>query len=308
LTDEDGAVLKEYDYTAFGVEIAPDPDDENVFRYCGEYFDNETGTYYLRARYYAPRLGRFMTEDPAMDGANWYVYCYNNPVVLADSDGLKPYSTKEYEKEETYSLYVSSQTVDVVGSSLGMIPYLGWGITIAKWAAIRHVIGHREIGYDISDSLSVGAGIGRLVGNDAVKTASKVAGGVLSAIEIGQYVYDWTDKKNYQTEEAIYNHFDRGIWKSSSRDGVDEKFGYAMQNMTDMISAGKVEVRKAEDFFGESSFDIKTVGGSATRQYDPLTGRDRQFNKNSYYFFMTGNSSAAGSISNYEKQISTKKW
>ena len=34
-----------------------------MFRYCGEYFDKETGTLYLRARYYDPGLGRFITED-----------------------------------------------------------------------------------------------------------------------------------------------------------------------------------------------------------------------------------------------------
>ena len=34
-----------------------------MFRYCGEYFDKETGTIYLRARYYDPEIGRFITED-----------------------------------------------------------------------------------------------------------------------------------------------------------------------------------------------------------------------------------------------------
>jgi len=301
LTDAAGDATKAYAYDAFGVEAEPDPEDTNVFRYCGEYFDNETGSYYLRARYFAPRLGRFLAEDPAMDGTNWYVYCYNNPVVLADSDGLKPYSTKEGEDE--YGLYVSSQPVDVVGSGLGMIPYLGWGLTLANWATTRHALGQREIGYDISDALSVGAGIGRLVGNDAVKAVSRVAGGVLNAIEIGQYAYDWTDTKNYQTEEAIYNQFDKGIWKSSSRDLVDQKFGYAMQNMTNLVREGQIEVRKAGDVFGKSAFDIKTVGGRATRQFDPLTGKERQFNQNSYYFFMTGKSSAAGVISEQEKNI-----
>ena len=46
----------------------------NPFRYSGEYFDEETGFYYLRARYYDPSIGRFLTEDPAEDGTNWYAY------------------------------------------------------------------------------------------------------------------------------------------------------------------------------------------------------------------------------------------
>ena len=56
--------------------------------YCGEYFDNESGLIYLRARYYNPKTGRFINEDPIRDGLNWYVYCENNPVKFVDPSGL----------------------------------------------------------------------------------------------------------------------------------------------------------------------------------------------------------------------------
>ena len=45
-----GAVLQSYDYDAFGEEADPSTTDTNPFRYAGQYFDDETGTYYLRAR------------------------------------------------------------------------------------------------------------------------------------------------------------------------------------------------------------------------------------------------------------------
>ncbi len=67
----------------------PDVNDTNVFRYCGEYFDKETGTIYLRARYYDPTIGRMITEDPAQDGLNWYTYCGNNPSRFSDPSGLR---------------------------------------------------------------------------------------------------------------------------------------------------------------------------------------------------------------------------
>ena len=54
------------------------------FGYNGQYYDEESGLYYLRNRYYNPELGRFMTEDPAKDGLNWYIYCNNDPVNMAD--------------------------------------------------------------------------------------------------------------------------------------------------------------------------------------------------------------------------------
>jgi len=76
-----------YTYDAFGNEQNASPTDANIFRYCGEYWDKETTTYYLRARYYAPRTGRFVTEDPIRDGLNWYTYCGNNPIRYIDPSG-----------------------------------------------------------------------------------------------------------------------------------------------------------------------------------------------------------------------------
>ena len=63
----------------------------NPFRYCGEYYDEESGLIYLRNRYYDPSIGRFISEDPVRDGLNWYVYCRNNPVNYVDPWGLKSY-------------------------------------------------------------------------------------------------------------------------------------------------------------------------------------------------------------------------
>ena len=90
LLDASGNVTKRYDYDAFGNELNLDANDTNPFRYCGEYFDRESGTFYLRARYYSPTRGRFSTVDPIKDGLNWYAYCGNSPVVFVDPWGLIP--------------------------------------------------------------------------------------------------------------------------------------------------------------------------------------------------------------------------
>ncbi len=87
IANASGGMSKTYAYDAFGVELSPVSNDANPFRYSGKYFDAESGDYYLRARYYNPRLGRFLTEDPAHDGNNWYVYCNNNPVKYVDPSG-----------------------------------------------------------------------------------------------------------------------------------------------------------------------------------------------------------------------------
>jgi len=69
---------------------------DNPFLYCGEYYDEESGLYYLRARYYDPELGRFLTEDPIHDGINWYVYANNNPLMYLDRFGLAAVSIRDY--------------------------------------------------------------------------------------------------------------------------------------------------------------------------------------------------------------------
>jgi len=53
----------------------------------GHVSDTETGLVYMRARYYDPSAGRFVSEDPAGSGLNWYTYANNNPVMDADASG-----------------------------------------------------------------------------------------------------------------------------------------------------------------------------------------------------------------------------
>ena len=89
LADDSGYVTRNYDYDPFGVQISYNAGaDNNPYRYSGEYYDAESGYTYLRARYYDPAIGRFISEDPAFDGFNWYTYCENDPVNYHDPSGL----------------------------------------------------------------------------------------------------------------------------------------------------------------------------------------------------------------------------
>ena len=80
-------IVDSYDYTAFGVQLNS-AETSNPFRYCGEYYDEELDSVYLRNRYYQPTIGRFINEDPVKDGLNWYNYCAGNPVMMVDPSGL----------------------------------------------------------------------------------------------------------------------------------------------------------------------------------------------------------------------------
>ena|GEM_PF-1192754 len=93
LLDESGNVTKTYEYDSFGNEVKPEKKDENPYRYCGEYYDKETEEVYLRARYYQPSVGRFITRDTYTGESDeplslhLYTYCANDGVNKCDADG-----------------------------------------------------------------------------------------------------------------------------------------------------------------------------------------------------------------------------
>lgn len=90
VTDGQGEIRNSYQYDAFGMSLGTTEKLNNRIRYTGQQYDDVTGQYYLRARYYNPVAGRFMQEDVYQgDGLNLYAYCGNNPVVYDDPSGYE---------------------------------------------------------------------------------------------------------------------------------------------------------------------------------------------------------------------------
>ena len=111
-----GPENERYEYDAYGTQTVwpvgpyrtPGPRDAselwaNPFGFNGEQSDAESGSTYLRARFYDPTLGRFLSPDPAKEGTNWYVYCDSNPVRFIDTTG---YWKKEVHYGLTFALGV----------------------------------------------------------------------------------------------------------------------------------------------------------------------------------------------------------
>ena len=70
--------------------MAADTGLQTRLKLAGQQYDQQTGLYYMRARYYDPALGRFLSEDPIgiAGGLNLYAYAGNDPVNQWDPTGL----------------------------------------------------------------------------------------------------------------------------------------------------------------------------------------------------------------------------
>ena len=117
-----------YDYDAFGNEVNSTGTTSNNYLYRGEQYDPDLGLYYLRARYYNPLTGRFMSRDPyepALRNPNGtpinprelhkYLYTGGDPVNWIDPRGMDDLEEYSYEKDE-YTLFQKvAATVALIG-------------------------------------------------------------------------------------------------------------------------------------------------------------------------------------------------
>ena len=97
MLDNSGSIVVEYKYDAWGRAISTvgtlttTVGKYNLFRYRGYNYDEETGLYYLRSRYYNPVMERFVNADTRVNGigsaANVYCYCNNSSLRFIDPDG-----------------------------------------------------------------------------------------------------------------------------------------------------------------------------------------------------------------------------
>ena len=106
IADAWGNILCRYEYDAWGKVLSITGDvawfgQVNPIRYRSYYYDNESGLYYLKSRYYNPEIGRFICADGLVSTAqgmlshNMFAYCNNNPVNMEDSNGDLPRSVKK---------------------------------------------------------------------------------------------------------------------------------------------------------------------------------------------------------------------
>ena len=88
LTDLSGAINTSYSYEPFG-KTTIGGSNSNPYQFTGRENDG-TGSYFYRARYYDPNIGRFISQDPLElngNGTNFDAYAGNDPIDNADPSG-----------------------------------------------------------------------------------------------------------------------------------------------------------------------------------------------------------------------------
>ena len=101
IVDNDGKLMVSYKYDSYGniKQISGDLSlgNLNPFRYKGYYYDNESGMYYCKSRYYVAYWRRWLNMDRIeyldntnIGNINLFSYCNNNPVMMIDDKGNMP--------------------------------------------------------------------------------------------------------------------------------------------------------------------------------------------------------------------------
>ena len=278
LLDGTGNVVVSYVYDAWGAPIGKSGSMAETlgtvqpFRYRGYVFDEETGLYYLRSRYYNPGWGRFVNADALID-QNLYSYCKNSPMQFHDPSGYRE------ELDDPFMEVFDSMTDKVEK------PTIYTKVKFSRKLCREYII--RNSGLKIQEYKHSAPPITRIFtigpnfaeGTSLVLSGIDSAGIIIDVIRTQEIAYaedcailgrTYTDaafmfdEYNYVIVEAIYNDT-LGEMKFSFFDEQDNLMGVS-------AVASFSSVRAPGDFF----YDLVLTAQQQRIPYG-LEGRDRDF-------------------------------
>ncbi|HLD51661.1 MAG TPA: RHS repeat-associated core domain-containing protein, partial [Sediminibacterium sp.] len=131
--------MTKYQYDPFGQLIGQDGKTNTNYLYTNQEYDQESELYYYNARYYNPRLGRFISRDPFLgrDGdsvsRNGYSYVKNNPLKYVDPSGEFE-ECSVYDQPEKYLGKTIGQWNDTIESAQENLNFVGDLLTFGMFS------------------------------------------------------------------------------------------------------------------------------------------------------------------------------
>ncbi|GEM_PF-2529828 len=188
LTDAAGSVSDRYDYDAFGNVRTRTGTADSPYGFAGEWQEEAEGLVFLRARFYDPESGRFISRDPF--GGNVsdpvslhrYLYANANPIMNRDPSGQLTLA------EQVQVGAILSGTIAFVSARVagaGLVEAIGRGIIGAAFGAVGGFLGAQAaVGVELVASTRAFAS---LIANHALRRgivvlAHATAQGAISAV------------------------------------------------------------------------------------------------------------------------------
>ena len=256
VSDSNGKVAVRYIYRAFGSQLAEISDGEAKYTYGGKELD-DTNLYYFGARYYDAEVGRFISEDPAQDGWNWYLYCNDNPLKFKDSTGLKDSEGLEGLNAVELNRYFYAHTFTAKEEGLaktGM--YLSMGFEVVKNAVMSK---YDQFGLSgIAAGQNKDSGMSKMIGPIGDVVAKK--GYIFTQETIVYGVFN----KNNELETMIV----KTDWSYRSNNEMDKLLGFSTDELERSSTVffnrvdGGYSDNQGEIFYRDSddlNFDLKVT-------------------------------------------------
>ncbi len=156
----------------------------NPIRYRGYYYDVESNLYYLNTRYYDPQIGRFINADEItildetqsqIHGLNLYMYCGNNPIMMADPSGR---------------FFISLFALVCIGVGVGTV--VGAGVSVVS-QGIEKGWSNINVGQVVLDAIIGGIGGGLAMSGLGAGALAGIGAGLAFVGSVGGHLINGSD-------------------------------------------------------------------------------------------------------------------
>lgn len=204
VTDESGKITNKYNYDAYGLDTTLQKNqaafsiEDNPYKYSAQYYDPESGLYWLKARYYSPELMRFTSQD-TYDFSNLYAYGSGNPIGNFDPSG---HSAQSFTQDMVYTAWA---LVD----ALSMVFTGGIGAVIGAAMFGYMLYGTISDGIKTSNSPTNNGGWGDWGMNTSDKISMAVNFALMALIPLGMAAYQ--TRSAYKEAEGLTNELEHSV-------------------------------------------------------------------------------------------------